>query len=76
MEGRKVLTVNTVAEILVRVINGEGWGNALCHSIASRKNPVVIKDAGDKKQDDKPEEEKEKTEEVIQKDSKKSMCRI
>ena len=76
MEGRKVLTVNTVAEILVRVINGEDWGNALCHSIASRKNPVVIRNVDDKKPSVKPKEDKEKVEEETQKDVKKSMCRV
>ena len=64
MEGRKVLTVNTVAEILVRVANGEGWGNALCHSIASRKNPVVIKDDDDDSKNQNGTKEK------------KSICRV
>ena len=42
MEGRHVLTVNQVAEILIRVINGENWGDAFCHVIPARKKPVSI----------------------------------
>ena len=42
MEGRHVLTVNQVAEILIRVINGENWGDAFCHVIPARKKPTSL----------------------------------
>ncbi|KAH0786503.1 tRNA methyltransferase 10 A [Histomonas meleagridis] len=42
MEGRQVLTINHVAEILVRVGNGLSWGEALVQTIPQRKNPILI----------------------------------
>ncbi|OHT09733.1 tRNA (guanine(9)-N1)-methyltransferase [Tritrichomonas foetus] len=42
MDGRHVLTINHVVEILVRVANGEDWGDALVNTIPSRKNPIKI----------------------------------
>ena len=45
MEGRHVLTVNQVADILIRVINGESWGDAFCHVIPARKKPISLEDA-------------------------------
>ena len=42
MEGRHVLTINHVAEILIRVGNGLSWGEALIQTIPQRKNPKLI----------------------------------
>jgi tRNA (guanine9-N1)-methyltransferase len=39
MEGRVVLTINHVVEILVRVANGADWKKALLETIPQRKNP-------------------------------------
>lgn len=38
MEGRHVLTINHVAEILIRVANGADWATALIETIPPRKN--------------------------------------
>lgn len=54
MDGRHVLTINHVAEILIRLCNnGSNWGKALVETIPPRKNPQIIK-----KEEDKPEEVK------------------
>jgi tRNA (guanine9-N1)-methyltransferase len=42
MEGRHVLTINHVAEILIRLANGRTWQNALLETIPARKNPRLI----------------------------------
>lgn len=39
MDGRHVLTINHVAEILIRVANGKDWATALVETIPQRKNP-------------------------------------
>ena len=39
MDGRHVLTINHVAEILIRVANGKDWATALIETIPQRKNP-------------------------------------
>ncbi|OHS95471.1 tRNA (guanine(9)-N1)-methyltransferase [Tritrichomonas foetus] len=63
MEGRHVLTINHVAEILVRVGNGEDWGDAFVNTIPARKNPTKInqnvrKIENPKEKSEKKEEEK------------------
>lgn len=45
MEGRHVLTINHVAEILIRVANGINWGDAFIQTIPARKHPVKIEDS-------------------------------
>jgi tRNA (guanine9-N1)-methyltransferase len=42
MDGRQVLTINHVAEILIRVANGNDWGKALLETIPARKNPKPL----------------------------------
>lgn len=42
MDGRHVLTINHVAEIIVRVANGESWPDALLATIPQRKNPQLV----------------------------------
>lgn len=49
MDGRQVLTINHVAEILIRFCNnGADWGRALVDTIPARKNPRLL-------EEDKPE---------------------
>ena len=48
MEGRHVLTVNQVADILIRVVNGESWADAFCHVIPARKKPTSLIDSQNK----------------------------
>lgn len=42
MEGRHVLTINHVAEIMIRVANGIDWGDAFIQTIPSRKCPTKL----------------------------------
>lgn len=42
MEGRKVLTINHCAQILIRVANGDDWAKALVDTIPARKNPQAV----------------------------------
>lgn len=42
MEGRQVLTINQVVEIMIRVANGISWGDALVRTIPSRKRPAKV----------------------------------
>ena len=49
MDGRHVLTINHVAEILIRVANGKDWATAMVETIPQRKNP--------RKKEEKAEEE-------------------
>lgn len=45
MEGRHVLTINHVAEIMIRVANGIGWADAFVQTIPSRKLPKKLQDS-------------------------------
>jgi Trm5-related predicted tRNA methylase len=42
MDGRKTLTINHVAEILIRMVNGGSWQKAMIETIPSRRNPRPI----------------------------------
>jgi tRNA (guanine9-N1)-methyltransferase len=54
MEGRQVLTINHVVEVLVRVANGVPWKKALLQTIPARKNP---KQRGEGREDPNEREE-------------------
>ena len=45
MDGRHVLTINHVAEILMKVGNGMKWDDAFVSTIPARKNPVKISES-------------------------------
>lgn len=58
MEGRHVLTINHVAEIMIRVANGIDWGDAFIQTIPSRKLPRKLENQKNKKskEENKPKE--------------------